>query len=97
VETGVFGPGDGTRYTEKLPASRVPLLIIGGSRDGLAPEGAVRAADATTGDSGERQSIIFGKNSGCREEYGHVDLLVGKRVQSEVFPVIHQWIENHDR
>jgi pimeloyl-ACP methyl ester carboxylesterase len=95
VETGVFGPGDGTTYIEKLPASKVPLLIMGGSKDGLAPEAAVKAADAMTGDSAERQCIILGKGSGCREDYGHVDLLVGKRVESEVFPLIHQWVENH--
>ena len=97
VETGVFGPGDGTSYIEKLPTSKVPLLVLGGSKDELAPEDAVKAADAITGHSGERQCIILGKGSRCREDYGHVDLLVGKRVESEVFPLVHQWVENHDR
>ncbi|MEJ2718156.1 MAG: alpha/beta fold hydrolase [Deltaproteobacteria bacterium] len=97
LETGVFGPGDGTTYTANLPASRVPLLIMGGSRDGFAPEAAVKAADAMTGDAVERESIILGKGSGCSEDYGHVDLLVGKRVELEVFPLIHQWVENHDQ
>jgi len=45
---------------------------------------------------GERKRLILGKASGCVEEYGHVDLMVGLRAENEVFPVILQWLTDHD-
>ena len=40
---------------------------------------------------------ILGKETGCEEDYGHVDLLVGKMVETEVFPGILEWIETYER
>ncbi|MFH0821207.1 MAG: alpha/beta fold hydrolase [Pseudomonadota bacterium] len=96
LETGRFGPSDGTRYTDGLSASKVPLLAIGGTKDGMAPPRSVCGAVQEANAAGERKCLLLGKSSGCVEDYGHCDLLVGYRSESEVFPHILDWIETHD-
>ena len=96
METGVFGPGDGTSYYGKLPFSKIPLLVLIGSNDRMAPQAAVEAACKKMEDSGERRRLMLGKACGCKEDYGHVDLVIGKNVESEVFPHIARWLEEHD-
>jgi pimeloyl-ACP methyl ester carboxylesterase len=92
VETGIFGPGDGSRYVDRLPD--VPILSIGGSEDRLAPPGSVEGIPQS--DSVERECLVLGKESGCEEDYGHTDLVVGLRAAAEVFPRIADWLERHD-
>jgi hypothetical protein len=46
--------------------------------------------------SDAHRMIIFGKNLGQADHYGHFDLLLGKRVVDEVFPVIETWLVQHD-
>jgi polyhydroxyalkanoate synthase len=97
VETGRFADQSGRPYLENLPEATVPILFIGGSKDMMAPEKAVLAAcDSTKNHSGKRECLIFGKASGCVEDYGHMDLLVGDRVEQEVFPVILKTLQKHD-
>ena len=96
VASGLFAPEKGPGYMEGLSKSRVPLMTLAGSRDEMAPEAAVRAACETGGNPVERKCMTFGKTAGCAEDYGHVDLLVGKQVESEVFPVVLRWLEGHD-
>ena len=40
---------------------------------------------------------MLGKESGCMEDYGHMDLLVGKRSDKELFPRVIAWIQENDR
>jgi len=94
--SGLVAPDTGRGYMEGLSNSRVPLMALAGSRDEMAPEPAVRPACETNGNPVERKCMTFGKTAGCGEDYGHVDLLVGKRVESEVFPVVLRWLETHD-
>ena len=68
VETGMFGPPGGHPYLQGLSNAEVPIFIIGGSKDGLAPPEAVAAACESTGTTGERKCTILGKASGCIEE-----------------------------
>jgi len=96
LETRVFGPGDGTDYVTGLEKSPVPVLMLGGSRDALAPVAVVDSPRATVSQGGERVCAILGKSTGCEEDYGHMDLLVGTRVTTEVFPRVADWIERHD-
>ena len=95
LETGVFGPSPGTKYLEKMPTA--PILTMGGTKDGLAPMESVMAASEIPSDSQDRELVILGRDYGCAEDYGHADLLVGKRVELEVFPRILHWLDSHDR
>jgi pimeloyl-ACP methyl ester carboxylesterase len=92
LETGIFGPGDGSRYGDRLPD--IPFLCIGGSKDRIAPRASVDCIPES--DSAERECLIIGKESGCDEDYGHTDLVVGRRVAAEVFPVIASRLDRHD-
>lgn len=96
-ETEVFGPGDGTEYGAKLEDSPTAILRLGGSRDALAPECTIDMPQATRSTAGDRECTILGKINGCKEDYGHMDLIVGTNVTTEVFPLISAWIEEHDQ
>jgi pimeloyl-ACP methyl ester carboxylesterase len=96
VETERFASEDGEPYLANLSLSKAPILCLGGVVDALAPPESMILTDEAEGHSGERKRVILGRSSGCVEDYGHVDLLVGRKVESEVFPLIHQWLTDHD-
>lgn len=61
-----------------------PVLAVSGSKDlQCPPEAACRFGT---------DHMIFGKQYGHREEYGHHDLLIGKHVTIEVWPRLFQWL-----
>lgn len=78
-------------YRAGLPALRLPMLVFAGEVDGLCAPQAVerhlallRSADVTT--------HVLGVRGGERDDYGHGDLLVGRRVDTEVFPRLISWL-----
>jgi pimeloyl-ACP methyl ester carboxylesterase len=96
VETNRFAPQDGALYLEGLPASDVPIMVIAGTKDAIAPPESVVWLSKAPDQAGERRALVLGKASGCEEDYGHVDLLIGRHVTDEVYPRVLQWIEEHD-
>jgi len=96
VETEGFTSEDGGPYLANLSSSQAPILRLGGVMDGLAPPDSLIPATEAEQPSGERKNLILGKASGCVEDYGHVDLMVGLRAENEVFPEILQWLTDHD-
>lgn len=96
VHTGVFSPPDGRPYLNDLPRSKVPILIAGGSRDMIAPPESLVDQNASERSIGERTLHIFGKTFGTLEDYGHIDLLLGSRVEHEVYPLILRWLRDHE-
>ncbi len=96
LETGVFGPNGHEGYLDPSHDTEVPILILAGARDEMAPPEAVAPERRSTGSPGKPQTEILGKDTGCAEDYGHMDLVVGKRVEQEVFPSILRWIGSHD-
>jgi homoserine acetyltransferase len=68
-----------------------PLLVIGGTVDQLAPPDVTRQLyEQLTAE--ERQLVIFGQSYGHSAEYGHGDLMVGKNVQTEVYPAVGNFL-----
>jgi len=53
----------------------------------------VRAAYEAWG--GERSMWIAGLEGGCGCEYGHSDLLFGRRAPDEIFPRVRDWLITH--
>lgn len=96
MKTGVFGPGDGESYLEGLRESVVPILLMGGSKDSMAPPASVINACRKLNETTKPECVIMGKESGRLEDYGHVDLLVGIHATEETFPKILEWLEQHD-
>jgi pimeloyl-ACP methyl ester carboxylesterase len=96
LETGRFSPNNGEPYLEGLNGSPVPILCVAGSWDQLAPPESIATAGSNTGHVSERSRLILGKDTGFQEDYGHVDLIVGLRVENELFPRIFTWLAAHD-
>lgn len=78
-------------YGARLAALRVPILLVGGSKDRMAPPGCMRAAFERIGSEAKRL-ILFGREFGSQADYGHGDLLLGRRAPAEVFPAIEAWL-----
>ncbi|MFO0725784.1 MAG: alpha/beta fold hydrolase [Myxococcota bacterium] len=85
---------DGFVYEQHFDRIRVPLLLIAGARDLLAPPEAVgwvrdRAKNA------EITWILAAKANGFSADYGHGDLVLGERAPEEIFPPIVAWLSAH--
>lgn len=85
---------DGEAYLERLAGVKTRVLALAGSRDAQCPASAVaRTVDALAGAGVLR---VFGADRGHRDDYGHFDLLMGRRAKTEVFPHIDAWLDAHD-
>jgi pimeloyl-ACP methyl ester carboxylesterase len=80
------------RYREHLDKIQVPVLLIGGEADPLAPPKALRAIERGLG-SADRTLKIFGGGPRKATTYGHFDLVLGRGAKDEIFPVIGQWLK----
>ncbi len=92
IEHNAFRSVDrGIDYREGIKHITLPMLMIAGSRDRLAPPIAVQWGSelSQTSDTTFR---IFGRKHGDTQEYGHGDLIFGQRAPEEVFPLIANWL-----
>ncbi len=95
VFNDAFRSFDQTRdYRAGIARLTVPILVIGGSADRLAPVPQVRAAYELAGSS-DKKLAIFGRETGCAHDYGHADLIFGGGAPDEVYPVIRKWLIAH--
>ncbi len=94
VTRSSFDSVDGSfSYKDGMKAIRIPVLLIAGSRDLLAPPMSVgRAKDWM---SGPVKLVVAGRAHGFEEDYGHSDLSVGRKAPDEIFPVVEQFLAAH--
>lgn len=78
-------------YQASMRALRVPILLVGGSKDMMAPPGCMRAA-AEQIRCEDKTLLLFGKAYGSRVEYGHGDLILGTEAPNEIYPAIDAWL-----
>jgi pimeloyl-ACP methyl ester carboxylesterase len=74
-------------YRAALAELTVPVLVLGGTVDGLCPEEATRHYFQAL-QAPDKTLHVFGRANGQQEEYGHGDLVVGRNVETEVYPTI---------
>ena len=87
----VFRSRDGrVDYRARLRSVKTPVLVLGGSQDGLAVPRAVLAQGEALG-SDDKTVMLFGTENGDALDYGHGDLLFGERAPQEVYPRIIRW------
>ncbi len=96
LEKGMPVDKRGTPYLKYFSDSTVPVLLLCGSRDAMAPPASVCVAAHPENVRGDRKCVTCGRESGCKEDYGHIDLLVGMSAEAEVFPVVLEWLRSHD-
>jgi len=82
-------------YRAGLASCRQPALFVSAVKDHLAPPSAVRVSYDLWG--GPKELAEFSVTSGHSAEYGHVDLLLGKKAPLEVYPVVLRWLLAHSR
>ena len=83
-------------YTKEIPRLTLPALFIAGRVDVAADPEIVRWAYERTS-SPDKTFREFGLVWGHSADYGHDDLILGRRSRDEVFPVIEQWLEGRAR
>lgn len=93
IRTGAFDGEDGFDYRRGMKAISAPLLLLAGVKDYLAPPAAVHAAAALA--SGPVETVTVGKATGFSDDYGHGDLVLGRRAPQEVFPRIADFFARH--
>ena len=92
INQGRFDSNDGQRdYDAGLADIHVPMLVMVGSRDRLAPANVARHAYEGSG-STEKAFMEIGRATGAGREYDHLDLLLGTHAHEEVFPAVIAWL-----
>ncbi len=93
LQAGHFVSADGTRdYVSALEDIDVPLLVIAGRGDRIAPPDRVRPWIEHAG-SDVKQWEVLGRANGYRHDYGHVDMAMGDAAPAEVFPLLVSFLE----
>jgi predicted alpha/beta hydrolase len=77
-------------YRARLAGCRVPLLVVEAPRDGLAHPTAVRRA---LGLFAHATHIEASAAAGFAVDYGHIDVIFGKRAPAELFPRIIAFLQ----
>ncbi|HEX8703178.1 MAG TPA: alpha/beta fold hydrolase [Myxococcaceae bacterium] len=94
ITTNTFTSYDGSfDYRAPLSGVRAPFLLLAGSRDLLAPPMSVARAKEHLG--GPVKLVIAGKAHGFDEDYGHADLVLGRRAPHEIFPLVETFLSAH--
>lgn len=92
IDKGEAVSADGkVSYREALANVGVPLLIIGGGEDPIAPAPALEKIYREVG-STDRELMIFWSDPEEDVSYGHFDLILGRNAAEEVFPLIRDWL-----
>lgn len=90
ISSGRWDGEDGFDYRQHLDAVRVPVLLVAGNRDLLAPPDAVLRAANHLG--GPVESVVLSRLNGYLADYGHGDLALGRRAPEEVFPIVERFL-----
>jgi pimeloyl-ACP methyl ester carboxylesterase len=93
VRTGAFDGEDGFDYRAGLALVRAPLLSVAGAKNHLAPPASAHLVAAHAG--GPVECVTIGVSQGFSADYGHGDLVLGRRAPEEVVPLVAGFLERH--
>ncbi|RME87915.1 MAG: alpha/beta hydrolase, partial [Planctomycetota bacterium] len=81
-------------YLEKLEEIKTPILVISGRKDIMAhPKNVLPAYERLRG---PKQYVELAKEKGFSADYGHIDLVFGKKAMEEVLPLAEAWLEGKE-
>lgn len=96
VDTGLL-QSETMEYLNEVKKIRCPVMIIAGLADNVAPPETARHFYKTLTDTGiQTEYLEFCKANGFRNDYGHLDLVIGAYAPQEVYPSIVKWIRKTD-
>lgn len=81
-------------YKENLDKINIPVFVIAGKKDKMALIEDVKYAYEKIS-SKDKKYIELSRENGFSADYGHIDMVFGKRAPEEIFPVILDWFEKH--
>lgn len=87
-----FKMQDGFVFEHNVGRYKVPSLLLAGSGD---MQVSVEAVEHTSRLLRSSEIQSFGREYGHADDYGHFDLILGKRAQTEVWPTIADFLESH--
>ncbi|MBL7071655.1 MAG: alpha/beta fold hydrolase [Candidatus Omnitrophica bacterium] len=79
-------------YTGNMHRIKVPILIMGGGKDGFVDAEALKNVYDTVS-SRDKDFVVISKANGYSADYGHCDLVIGKNAEQDVYPVILNWLD----
>jgi len=80
-----------TSYTGELGKVEVPVLFVSGAKDLMAPAEVTRRHMRRLG-SAVVEQLVLSRRHGFTADYGHGDLIMGRRAPEEVYPRVVDWI-----
>jgi len=89
---GRFGEGKND-WWKGLAEVDVPLLAVSAAGDRQDPDWACRKLFEQVG-SEHRQYLCLGRQQGFTGDFGHVEILVSKPAQAEVWPLVERWLRD---
>lgn len=96
LKSGELKNRDGTRdYRLALGSVTTPVLVVAGKRDRFATVPAVKAGYLALG--GPKEWKLVGVENGARADYAHMDLILGERAGTELWPAVLDFFERHAR
>jgi pimeloyl-ACP methyl ester carboxylesterase len=97
ARTDKFDSADGSiDYRLALTTAKAPALFVAGARDLLAPPASVRAGHDLWG--GEKELWVAGTaESQLSADYGHTDLIFGRKAPEEIFGKVRGWLLTHSQ
>jgi len=93
--SGIHSLDQKTNYRENLKNIHAPVLLIAGRRDELADPLTVRDVYDRVA-SKDKSLLIFSRADGYIDDYGHTDLVIGKKAHIEVHPRIIDWLDKRN-
>jgi pimeloyl-ACP methyl ester carboxylesterase len=91
IRQDLFRSFDGAvDYRANLSRCRQPALFVAAETDGLAPPAVVRSGHDAWG--GPKSWLLASRACGLSADYGHGDLLLGRRAPEEIYPRLSDWL-----
>ncbi len=82
----------GTRIGAEIGGNEIPIRLISGSQDRqVAAEAVEHTAEML---KGRADLVTCDPGEGYESHYGHWDLVMGRRAETEVWPAVAEWIES---
>ncbi len=80
-------------YRARLNGCSTPMLVVAAPEDGLARVDAVMRAVPLLHNA---HAMVASRDHGFSADYGHIDMLFGKRAPVEIYPRLRAFLRQHD-
>jgi pimeloyl-ACP methyl ester carboxylesterase len=94
IRTGGFTSADGKiDYRKEMGKVRTPVMVVAGKLDRIAIPPAVKDGYRALG--GEKEWLLLAEENGVVADYGHMDMVVGNRASTELWPRVLGFLDRH--